>query len=705
MWAELTTPVLVLATGFSIIAWIRTHRKLRQVHIEREDLASSSRLIEEERQMLDLMGHGASLREVLDSLTLAIERLSPGAIATVLLLDEQHRRYLLKASGPSVPEEYLQAINGLEIGPDVGACGSAAFRNETVVVEDIATDYRFATARDFILGYGLRSCWSVPIQDSRAMVLGTFAIYHRYPSTPRAEELRMARAAAQLAGNAIERIRAEQTFRETTQRLHLAEQVAQFGIWEADLSKSSVVASDVVLAMLGRGTESGRLSFDECLSLIHPDDIDRVRSILAAAVPGQTMQHEFRILLPDGCTRWMRSLWRFDQNADPADLQPTRALGALINITEEKSIRERLENACAAAEASAAAARETGRLEQDRKTILELVAKDQPLDHILLLMASAAARHMPGSLCCIQLDLSDGSRIAVSPRVPERIAGALSSLPMRTFQETLLPRPVALLSCDAAWKEVIENSKQLMPSRYRAVPIFRNTRLTGVMISFFEESCADCPEGTPDNVLESWGQFASLAVERRGLYEQLSFRARYDSLTALLNRAALYERLEAEVTRCSQEGGSMAVLYLDLDSFKDINDQQGHSAGDAVLQNVARQILRCIRRTDMAARIGGDEFVIILPGVSDRNEATRVGDLIVSSIVESSLFHETELNPGASYGVSIFPTDGTEGDALISRADEEMYRAKARRRRDARTAAVGRSRVTVPSTLTATLPG
>jgi diguanylate cyclase (GGDEF)-like protein len=682
MWIDLTIVVLLLATGIFTAAWLRTRNRLEQSHLERHDLANSSLVIEEERCMLDLMAQGASLHTVLDSLTGAIERISPGAIATVLLLDEEHRRYLLKGSGPSVPEDYLNAVNGLEIGPEVGACGSAAYRNETIVVEDIATDHRFATARDFVMSYGLRSCWSVPIRDSKGVVLGTFAIYHRYPSTPRAEELRMTRAAAQLAGNAIERVRAEETLRETTQRLHLAEGVAQFGIWEADLSKDSIVVSEVLAAMIGRDGHSVRLTAEECFSMVHSEDVGNVRAVVAAAVHGETVQHEFRLILPDASVKWMRSLWRLDQPPDPAGTRSGRALGALVDITREKNILARLENACQAAEASAAAAREAGRLEQDRKTVLELVAKDQPLDHILLVMASAVARHLPGSYCSIQLELPDASRIAVSPRLPERVAAILACLPIAGCQETLLPRTVNKLSSEPSWQALLEDRKTNLLPKYRAVRILRNSRSTGMIISFFEDSCIECPESflDKDNVLESWGQFASLAVERRGLYEQLSYRAQYDSLTSLLNRSSLYERLGAEIRKSSREGGSMAVLYLDLDRFKEINDREGHSAGDAVLQNVARQILRCVRRTDMAARIGGDEFVVILPGVGDRTEASLIGDLIVNSIIESSLFHQRISSTGASYGISIFPGDGKETDTLLTRADEDMYRAKLRRR-------------------------
>ena len=182
-------------------------------------------------------------------------------------------------------------------------------------------------------------------------------------------------------------------------------------------------------------------------------------------------------------------------------------------------------------------------------------------------------------------------------------------------------------------------------------------------------------------MLESWGQFASLAVERRGLYDQLSFRAQYDSLTTLLNRASLYDRLDAQIGKTSAEGaGAMAVVYLDLDHFKEINDRYGHGAGDKVLQHVSRRILESVRHTDFAARIGGDEFVVILPGVErpqGSKPSRRPGgkgnrDSQVSSTAVSCVSAQ-------AIGISIYPDDGANTDALLKMADEDMYRAKLRR--------------------------
>jgi len=679
MWLEIIALTLIPATGASTAGWVWTRRRLQENRREREDLVNSALVIEEERRMLDLMARGASLSDVLDSLAQAIERISPGALCTVMLLDEEHRRTLLKCSGPSMPGEYLAAVNGLVIGPDVGACGSAAYRNQTIIVEDIATDFRFDQGRDFILSYGLRSCWSVPIRDSRGDVLGTFAMYHRVPTTPRPEELRMTRAAAQLAGNAIERIRAEQTLRETTQRLNLAERVAQFGIWDADLSNGVINISKGMASMMERVGASLRMSVEEFDALIHPDDLGAVRAEMQQVRPGgETVQGEFRLVLPSGSTRWIRSHWCFEDAAGA----PARATGAVIDITDERNVLIHLEKARLTAEASADAAREAGRLEQDRKTILEMVAKDQPLDQIAMMMSGAVARHLQGSVCSIQLELPDASRISVSPRLPEPFSRALAVLPIAAMQETLSPRPTKNLSADPEWRRCVETCGIPSLQRYRAALILRGNRPVGLIISFFQEVGEDTPAdyAETDKVLESWGQFATLAVERRGLYEQLSFRAQYDSLTTLLNRASLYERMDAEIARSGREGGSMAIVYLDLDRFKEINDRYGHGAGDMVLQNVSRQILNSIRRSDVAARIGGDEFVVLLPGVGDRAEAGRVANLIVSSIGQTSVFNGTELNAGASVGISIFPEDGINADTLLNRADEYMYRNKVKRK-------------------------
>ena len=119
-------------------------------------------------------------------------------VCSVLLLDDDgvHLRH---GAGPSLPDEYNRAIDGVTIGPNVGSCGTAAFRGKSIFVEDIASDPLWANFKDLALSHGLRACWSTPILDSQQQVLGTFAVYYREPAQPTALHLRLMEIATRIA--------------------------------------------------------------------------------------------------------------------------------------------------------------------------------------------------------------------------------------------------------------------------------------------------------------------------------------------------------------------------------------------------------------------------------------------------------------------------------------------------------------------------
>jgi diguanylate cyclase (GGDEF)-like protein len=664
-WVELAlfAPV-VFATGW-IVASGRLKAKARQP----EDLAASSLVTETERRMLELVANGAQLSDVLNTLTEAIERISPESHCTVMLLDEENRRRLLLASGPSLPKAYLQATNGLEIGPNVGACGSAAYRNETTVVHDIATDPRFEGAREFVLSHGLRSCWSQPICDSKGSVLGTFATYRRQTYNPRPDELRLARVAGQLAGNAIERIRAEKQLSDAVKRLSLAERVARFGIWEADLQKKVITLSEGLAALMERPPSKFQLTVAEFAAMVHPDDRTTwLSSMDGSNSSGMASQDEFRLVLPSGAVRWMRSQWGFEHSAVP----PIKATGAMIDITLEKDMIVEAEQERAAAETSARVAREAERLEQDRKTILELVANDEPLVSVVVVMAQTVAAHSPGSFCGIRIEVPGDERIVLYPGFPEALAGACERVELASIRETLTAAPLETLSNSSAWARWLEEIGDPRAMLYRAVPIMYDSRRVGIILSLLREDSSDSQ--SQRKLLESWGRLASLAVERRSLYKRLAFRAQYDSLTGLLNRASLYEQA-SHLLRTHDS--SLAFIYLDLDGFKEINDAWGHAAGDIVLKHVASQVLASVRRTDAVARVGGDEFVIALTGVSSRDVVLQIAKTIAAAVsIPVEIDEKTLVAVRASLGVSLYPENGKDVDALLKRADESMYKMK-----------------------------
>jgi two-component system sensor histidine kinase/response regulator len=347
---QLTVGALMLAVAACALGWRQT-RRLAERQLDLNKLEKSSRVLEEERRVLELIARGALLKEVLDALTGAIERMAVDCSCTILLLDAE-RRHLLEGSGGNLPPEYMRGVHGLEIGPEVGACGTAAYRNETTVVEDIANDSRFALAKDFVLPFGLKACWSVPIRNSKREVLGTFAMYHRQPAKPREGDLRLVEAGAHLAGNAIERLQAEQKLRENAARIALAEKTATFGIWEIDVSSDILIFSEGFAALIGLTGGPLRLNTEAWRAMIHPDDRADIRAAAQRALTsGEPLQTEFRVVRPDGSVRWLRN----QATVELSEGVSKRLTGASIDITQEKEMVISLEQSRKAADAASRA--------------------------------------------------------------------------------------------------------------------------------------------------------------------------------------------------------------------------------------------------------------------------------------------------------------------------------------------------------------
>ncbi|OBQ87184.1 EAL domain-containing protein [Mesorhizobium sp. WSM3873] len=165
--------------------------------------------------------------------------------------------------------------------------------------------------------------------------------------------------------------------------------------------------------------------------------------------------------------------------------------------------------------------------------------------------------------------------------------------------------------------------------------------------------------------------------ERKKAEQEILHLAHFDPLTGLANRRSFTSRLEAEIATASGKGGQLALMLLDLDRFKEVNDLFGHAAGDAVLQRVAQCASGVLRHGQMLARLGGDEFAIIAPNLPDPQAAGRIAEAVLSRLRQ-----ESQLSPGgelvsASIGIALYPLDADEQAALVSHADTALYRAKA----------------------------
>ena len=158
--------------------------------------------------------------------------------------------------------------------------------------------------------------------------------------------------------------------------------------------------------------------------------------------------------------------------------------------------------------------------------------------------------------------------------------------------------------------------------------------------------------------------------------EQVLHLAHHDTLTTLPNRTLFYDRLNQAITRARRDKESIAVLFLDLDGFKLINDTLGHSAGDALLQEAAKRIVACVRDSDTAARMGGDEFTVILCNVRTPSSIDRVAKMIVEAIARPFMLNGKECSVSVSIGIALYPGNGETAEQLVKISDAAMYLAK-----------------------------
>ena len=183
-------------------------------------------------------------------------------------------------------------------------------------------------------------------------------------------------------------------------------------------------------------------------------------------------------------------------------------------------------------------------------------------------------------------------------------------------------------------------------------------------------------------ILNVRGEFAGMVVvfhdvsESRAVTQKMSHLEEHDVLTALPNRALLSDRLEHGMALAARNGRQMAILFIDLDHFKHINDSLGHLIGDRILKAVAQRITSCVRQSDTVSRQGGDEFVVLLSELTRADDAAKIADQIRLALLEPYSVDSHYLHLTASIGVSVYPSDGEEASALLQYADTAMYHAK-----------------------------
>jgi diguanylate cyclase (GGDEF)-like protein/PAS domain S-box-containing protein len=165
-------------------------------------------------------------------------------------------------------------------------------------------------------------------------------------------------------------------------------------------------------------------------------------------------------------------------------------------------------------------------------------------------------------------------------------------------------------------------------------------------------------------------------TKHKQLLEQLQHIAFYDPLTQLPNRALFEDRLQQALARARREQSQLALCFVDLDKFKEINDQYGHAAGDSCLKTVAKRLLHSVRETDTVARLGGDEFVIVMDAVTELSAMLSAVEHLLAKIQQPFVFQQHSLQVNASIGIALFTAHAQDQASLLAAADRAMYKAK-----------------------------
>jgi PAS domain S-box-containing protein len=287
-------------------------------------------LLSWEADALERIAKGAASRDVLRRLVEGIEQLTDGGIGSALLLEGDR---LVSGVAVSLPQEYMRAIDGAAVGPRAGSCGTAAFRNDVVVVEDIATDPLWKDYASFALPHGLRACWSVPIRAADGRVLGTFAIYYRQPRKPAADELGLVERAAALAGIALERERREEL-------LASIDRDVNEGLFRSTPRDGIVYANAALARMFGYGSPRELLEVDPAGLFVDPERrADLLRSIERR---GSVANEEAELRRRDGTT----FVGLISCVLAPGlDGSPRYLDGVVSDVTQRKQLEEQLRQA------------------------------------------------------------------------------------------------------------------------------------------------------------------------------------------------------------------------------------------------------------------------------------------------------------------------------------------------------------------------
>ncbi|MBV9255127.1 MAG: EAL domain-containing protein [Actinobacteria bacterium] len=495
------------------------------------------------------------------------------------------------------------------------------------------------------------------------------------PYTPLfgADELGLLAALGHLAELALERVRlsdreleGRQALLDRERQLAQAQQLARIGSWQWRIGDDVITWSDELYRIFGLEPGQRPVNFDWYLGRVHPDDREAVQRQVERSIDTRIgFMSEYRVVLADGRVRWLHSRGQVIVNGDG---EAVGLQGVCQEVTEQRQSRDEL---LARSRQQAAVARIGQRAlsEVDMATLMQ--------------EACALVAEVLGVEMTKFFELEEG-RMCLRAGVGWRpgLVGHFSFDVSQSSHSTF-----TLASSQPVVSEDLDNE-----TRYEVHPILREHGVkSGISVvvpgqtaplGVFSANARSVRGYSPGEVdfLQAVANVLGSVIERRRTDDQLAHQALHDPLTGLPNRGLLIDRLEQALARRARTGGGLAVLFLDVDRFKLVNDGLGHGAGDELLKAVAARLLHVVRPSDTVARFGGDEFVVVCEEATDEPTAVSLANRICESLSDRIEVGSRRMQVTVSVGIALAEPGRTDPEAVLRDADAAMYRAKERGR-------------------------
>lgn len=426
-----------------------------------------------------------------------------------------------------------------------------------------------------------------------------------------------------LAGMVVGRQRllaSQAALRASEEGLDMVLKGTDVGTWDWNVQTGEVVFNERWATMIGHTlADLGPANIDAWWQRTHPDDVKNCEARLAAHFRGDTTQYrsEYRLKHREGHWVWFEDRGKVVSRT--ADGQPLRMAGTHADISERKLAEDRLRLS-----ASFLAAAQEGVLVSDHRNVIVEV--------------NPAFTTITGY-----------SREEVIGQSPNLLSSGRHG---PEFYRGLWTQ----LKAEGSWRGEIWNRRkngEIFPEQLSITAVYGD-------------------DGSLTHYVAVLSDISYLKAHE----EELRRMAHYDALTGLPNRRLLSDRIQQALGHTRRRGNNMAIVVLDLDDFKPINDTLGHEAGDRVLQEVAQRLRQILRGGDTAARLGGDEFVLVLLDLVDRADCERALKRILEEVSRPLMLDSGEVRVSASVGATMFPADEVDTDTLMRHADQAMYVAK-----------------------------